>query len=63
MKRDLIALIILLALSGAAHAFGFGLGNRFGWIVGSTASSGSGCSATALIFTTPCNSMYVPIIH
>lgn len=30
MKKNLIAFAILLALAGAAHAFGLGLGNRFG---------------------------------
>lgn len=30
MKRSIAALLILLALAGAAHAFGLGLGNRFG---------------------------------
>lgn len=31
MKISLTAVLILLALAGAAHAFGLGLGNRFGW--------------------------------
>lgn len=30
MKQNLAAFVILLALAGAAHAFGLGLGNRFG---------------------------------
>ena len=30
MKKNLFALAFLLALAGAAHAFGIGLGNRFG---------------------------------
>lgn len=30
MKRALSAAFVLLALAGAAHAFGIGMGNRFG---------------------------------
>lgn len=30
MSRNLLAFALLLALAGAAHAFGFGLGDRFG---------------------------------
>jgi hypothetical protein len=30
MARNLLALVFLVALAGAAHAFGLGLGNRFG---------------------------------
>lgn len=30
MTRSIAALLVLFALAGAAHAFGLGLGNRFG---------------------------------
>lgn len=39
MKRSIAALLMLLALSCAAHAFGLGLGNRFGKL---GANSGAG---------------------
>lgn len=39
MKRNLIAFAILMALAGAAQAFGLGLGNRFGRL---GASDGAG---------------------
>jgi hypothetical protein len=40
MRRPLAALLILLALTGLAHAFGLGLGNRFGKL-GSFGGGGS----------------------
>lgn len=40
MTRSLSALLILLALAGAAHGFGLGLGNRFGKL-GSFGKGGS----------------------
>lgn len=39
MKRAALAWLLLLALAGAAHAFGLGLGNRFGKL---GVSSGAG---------------------
>lgn len=39
MKNTVAALLMLLALAGAAHAFGLGLGNRFGKL---GAASGGG---------------------
>lgn len=47
MKRHLIAFALLLALAGAAHAFGLGLGNRFGKlgaIYSGPSGSGGGCA-------------------
>jgi hypothetical protein len=41
MKRSLTAFLILLALAGAAQAFGLGLGNRFGRLGSFGAGSGS----------------------
>lgn len=40
MKRSIAAFLVLLALSCAAHAFGLGLGNRFGKL-GSFGKSGA----------------------
>lgn len=40
MTRSLTALLILLALAGAAHGFGLGLGNRFGKLGSFGAGSG-----------------------
>jgi hypothetical protein len=47
MKRASAALLVLLALTGLAHAFGLGLGNRFGKL----GSFGAGGSVTPPVLT------------
>ena len=47
MTRSLAAFLILLALAGAAHAFGLGLGNRFGKL----GSFGAGVAAPPPVLT------------
>lgn len=42
MKRIIAPLLILLALAGAAHAFGLGEGNRFGRLGAFKKPGGSG---------------------
>jgi hypothetical protein len=42
MKRSVVAALLLIAAISAAHAFGFGLGNRFGRL----GASGQGGSVT-----------------
>lgn len=49
MKRTLAALLILLALAGAAHAFGLGLGNRFGKL--GAGGGGSGHSGPTIVLS------------
>jgi hypothetical protein len=69
MMRIILAGALILSSIYAAHAFGLGQGNRFGKL-GAFSKKGSGgggggggCTGTTLAFTTPCNSMYIPIIH
>lgn len=47
MKRAIAAFLILLVLAGAAHAFGLGLGNRFGKL-GTFPGTGGGAPAPPL---------------
>lgn len=58
MMRSLLVGMALLATIAAAHAFGFGLGTRFGKIGVATA----GCT-NQLNFSTACNSQYLAVIH
>lgn len=67
MRKWLLAIACLIAGTALAAALSpsqqiilFG-GNSSA--SGSGGGGGAGCSATSLVFTTPCNSMYVPIVH
>lgn len=67
MKRSLIAILAMLALVGAAHAFGLGkLGANFGalGVIGKAPAAAvtPGCNGTGLIFTSACNSQYIGIL-
>lgn len=71
MTRSLIAVVALLALITAAHAFGLGLGNRFGRLGamnGGTASVAPvGCASptapNGVVDLSQCsNSYYVAVI-
>lgn len=42
MKRIIAPVLLLLALAGAAHAFGLGEGNRFGQLGAFKKNAGSG---------------------
>lgn len=69
MIRIIIALAATLAIT-AASARTFGLGGeglrigKFG-AAGKQGSNGGavGCSGVSLAFTTPCNSMYLTVVH
>ena len=59
MKKNLFALAFLLALAGAAHAFGIGLGNRFGRMgamnkAGSVTPPPTGCGTGVLDLSAGC---------
>lgn len=62
MTRFIAALLTLLMLAGAAHAFGFGLGNRFGKMgafpPGKHGAS-PGCTMNGIFdLTNTCNDIY-----
>lgn len=66
MTRTFIVGLALLATIAAAHAFGFGLGNRFGKMgslgAGNGGSPPPACS-NRLDFSQACNSQYLTVLH
>ena len=65
MKRLVLSLMLLAALTGGAYAFGLSL--RIEGKLGASAKKGSGTSQSCtqgLLFNATCNTMYIPIfIH
>ena len=64
MKRVAIVAALLLALAGAAHGFGLGLGNRFGKLgAGSAAKTASSPPAGLAMSFLPANNTSTPAVN